>query len=399
MKGLSWFILLFALAAGLALAAQGNGGYVLVVLPPWRVEMTLNLVLVALGLLFLAAYLVLRGLSLAYALPGKVSEFRLRRTREKAGNAFQESVQRWLEGRYGQAQKRAGDAWEGGYAPLLSALVAARAAHAMRQEDKEAQWLERAREGETEPSVARLMVEAEFCLDSRDFDGAAAALEQVQVRSGRHLAAMRLELKAQQGRKDWPQVLRLARQLEKRRALAPELAREIKLQAHREAIRLREDDGGLLLAYLRGVPEEEFHPRLVASAARALYQQGARAEALGLVESRLEKACAEDACWSPELVRLYGEWGEGDLTARIARAGKWLQQRPQDGELLLALGRLCLKQRLWGKAQNYLEASLSVAESREAHRELARLFEATDRSEAANTHYRASLEVPAAPGR
>jgi len=98
-------------------------------------------------------------------------------------------------------------------------------------------------------------------------------------------------------------------------------------------------------------------------------------------------------------VRLYGEWGEGDLTARIARAGKWLQQRPQDGELLLALGRLCLKQRLWGKAQNYLEASLSVAESREAHRELARLFEATDRSEAANTHYRASLEVPAAPGR
>ena len=58
--------------------------------------------------------------------------------------------------------------------------------------------------------------------------------------------------------------------------------------------------------------------------------------------------------------------------------------------LLLALGRMCLRQRLWGKAQSYLEASLAVAESQEAHLELARLFDLLERSEEANQHYRAS---------
>ena len=46
--------------------------------------------------------------------------------------------------------------------------------------------------------------------------------------------------------------------------------------------------------------------------------------------------------------------------------------------------------RLWGKAQNYLEASLSVEESRDAHLELARLFDQLERPEEANRHYRES---------
>jgi len=78
----------------------------------------------------------------------------------------------------------------------------------------------------------------------------------------------------------------------------------------------------------------------------------------------------------------------GELTARIARAEGWLKQRPRDAGLLLALGRLCLQQKLWGKAQNYLEASLSVEESRDAHLELARLLDQLERPGEADRHYR-----------
>jgi HemY protein len=51
---------------------------------------------------------------------------------------------------------------------------------------------------------------------------------------------------------------------------------------------------------------------------------------------------------------------------------------------------LCLEQRLWGKAQTYLEAALSLADRRDVRLELARLFEQTERADEAMKHYRAA---------
>lgn len=388
MRGLFWLLALFAAAAGLALAARVNDGYVLLVFPPWRLEISLNLLLLLLVASFAVLHLLLRALSLALALPKRVSAFREQRSRDKAAATFLDALRLFLEGRYGQSLKRAGEASAAGYARGLSALLAAKAAHAMRETDKEADWLHRATQDDSAARNAAWMLEAEMQLENRQFDAAAEALRQLHENSGRHIAALRLDLKVQQGRKDWEQVLRLVRQLEKRDALAPELAREIKLKAHRENLRLRQGDAGQLLAYLKALPNSETTPRLAASVAEALFKLGAHAEAQRIVEAQLEKAEGDD--WNPDLVRLYGESLDGDATARIARAEKWLGQRPQDAGLLLALGRLCLQQRLWGKAQNYLEASLSVEESRDAHLELARLFDQLKRPEEANRHYRES---------
>ena len=56
---------------------------------------------------------------------------------------------------------------------------------------------------------------------------------------------------------------------------------------------------------------------------------------------------------------------------------------------------MCLRQRLWGKAQSYLEASLAVRDTPEGHLELARLFDQLERPEEANKHYRASAKLEA----
>ena len=60
--------------------------------------------------------------------------------------------------------------------------------------------------------------------------------------------------------------------------------------------------------------------------------------------------------------------------------------------LLLTLGRLCVQRKLWGKARSYLEASLAVQPSREAHVALAALFDQIGSAEDANRHYRASAD-------
>jgi HemY protein len=52
------------------------------------------------------------------------------------------------------------------------------------------------------------------------------------------------------------------------------------------------------------------------------------------------------------------------LLAQIEHCEAWLRERPTDAELALTLGALCLRQKLWGKAQRYLEQACRMRPSR-----------------------------------
>jgi HemY protein len=261
----------------------------------------------------------------------------------------------------------------------------------MREPEKQQYWLEHAKTDDPRTEAATLMLDAEMANEARRFDVALSALEKLQGKQGRHIAALRLELRARQGLGDWDGVLKLARQLVKRDALPVEVVREIRTQAHLGNIAKRVADQGKLTTYLRSVPEDERGRRVVLAAARALVGLGGEAEAQKLIESVLDAAWDEE--WQPELAAIYGRLTNSEQTARIAKAEGWLRQHPDDARLLKALGRMCIRQRLWGKAQSYLEASLSVEPSQQGHLELARLFDQLGRAEEANKHYRASAQL------
>ena len=394
MRGLVWIVALCGLAVAVALGARYNDGYVLVVFPPWRAEVSLNLFIIALLALFFVLYAGTRALAVTFGLPKRVREYRAQRQRESAGLVFQDAVRLLFEGRFGQALKKATEAHGAGTAPGLSALIAARAAQRMREPEKQQYWLEHAKTDDPRTEAATLMLDAEMANEARRFDVAMAALEKLQGKQGRHIAALRLELRARQGVGDWDGVLKLARQLVKRDALPVEVVREIRTQAHLGNIAKRVADQGKLTAYLRTVPEDERGRRVALAAARALVGQGAEVEAQKLIESVLEAAAAKPL-FGVCVVAIDGRLTHSEQTARFAKAEGWLRQHPDDARLLKALGRMCIRQRLWGKAQSYLEASLSVEPSQQGHLELARLFDQLDRAEEANKHYRASALLDA----
>jgi HemY protein len=91
-------------------------------------------------------------------------------------------------------------------------------------------------------------------------------------------------------------------------------------------------------------------------------------------------------------VSYYGECLGSNVKKQLERAEVWLAEHQQDPVLLLVLGKLCAHEELWGKAQSYLEASLSIESRHSTHLELARLLEHTGRSEDATTQYRKALE-------
>ncbi|MBK9020700.1 MAG: heme biosynthesis protein HemY [Sulfuritalea sp.] len=386
MRALFWLLILAALAVGLALAARYNEGYVLLVLPPWRAEISLNLFLLLCAVGFFVIHLLARAVSHTLGLPRAVAEFRRRRREERSTQALRDAWRLLQEGRYGHAMRCAEKAAGDDAAAGMLALAGWRAAHALRDTARSAEWAQRVRGHDRDGlQAARLMVEAEFALEERRFEDASVALRQFAASEGRHIAALRLSLRAEQGLGNWREVARLVRQLEKHQALTADQAAPIRSRALREALRSLRDDPAGLMRYWRELDDgDRAEPALALEAARALVSAGDCREAQRVIEDAL------DENWDATLVLAYADCRGGDVLGRIAHAEKWLHQHPRDESLLLTLGRLCREQQLWGKARSFLETSIAVRPTRAAHIDLAQLLDQLQESALAERHYRAA---------
>ncbi|MEY4591373.1 MAG: hypothetical protein RIR18_268, partial [Pseudomonadota bacterium] len=318
MKSLFWLILLAAGATAAAIGALGNGGYALLVLPPWRIEVSLNFLPILLVAAFFAFHAVLRAYSLLRQLPTQARNYQQHRQLLQSHQTLFLANRLLFEGRVGQALKKASEAYLAGAPKGLASLIAARAAQRMRNRDLVEPWVERAIKDDPDSAAAALMLLAETQIDQHRFEAALQTLEKLQKSVGRHFAAQRLEMRARQGLDDWHNALRLARQLEKREAITEQHARTIQIKAHQEIVRRWEKDASSLLTYLRKIPEDEKSPQLVQIAAVALSQMAADTAAEKLLESWLDEQA--DGPWHNELVALYGKLPGQDVTRRIARA-------------------------------------------------------------------------------
>ncbi len=379
---LLWLLGLCALAVGLVIAARQNDGFVLIQWSPWRIELSLNLFIVSLLLGVALLYSVFHFIDGLMRMPARAARYRARQRRRRAVTALRDAARLYFEGRYGHAQRSARVAVEGGESPGLAALIGARAAHAMREQTQADDWLRQA-ERFDELKTARLMTEADILTDRREFGEALERIDVLQSGGQRHVAALRLAMRARRGLADWGGLLRVVRLLQKHRALTPEQAAPVRRQAHLGA--LHDLDPAELDAYWKALPATEREDaQVVRAMAEALVAAGQTAQARKLIEARLEHG------WESSLLALYAHTDGGDALGRIAKAEAWLRDHPDDAELLLALGRLCRTQQLWGKAQSYLEAALAVQPSRVVHVELALLAEHLERPEKAQAHFRAA---------
>ena len=395
MKSLFWLLAVFAAAVALVLLARVDSGHVLFYYPPWRVEMSMVFFVGAALISFLLLHFLLRLMANAVALPATVRAWRARRRRERAHIALAAALQAYYEGRYARAEEEAGFAADNGPAPGVAALLAARAAHQMREFDKRDRWLERADGLGDSLQAARLVSRAELALEERDFAAARDALRSLHGAGPKHIATTRMLLRAERGAGAWDEVLRLASQLSKRDAIPPALAEEYKVQATVELLARSADDPGAFERRWRGVAAaDRVQPRIAAAAARNATALGKAALARDILENALA------AEWVPQLVTLYGELPQQisqearttEARTRIERAEQWLLERERDAHLLATLGRLCAQAELWGKARSFLEASLSFEESRAARIELARLAERLGQSDEAQRHFRKAAE-------
>ncbi len=389
MKFLVWFIALFAAAVALTLATH-NPGYVQLIYPPYRIEMSLTLFVLSLLGMFVFTYLMVRLLTSAVNLPAYVQAFRENRAQSKGRAAMMESLTAFFEGRYSAAENAAVRAMALGEKSGLNPIVAARSAHELREFDKRDAYLADAEQKKVGESTMRLMAKTEFLLDQKQPQSALGSLKELNEAGGKrkHVGALTLELKAHQLAENWDAVLDVAAQLEKRNAIDSTLSIQLRQRAWLEKLRGHSHTIEALQSLWKTIPAEfKQRPKLAAAAAQAFLKMHDPMTASKLLVESL------NAQWDSDLVSLYGDCHTEDATAQIDQAERWLKTQTNDAGLLLALGKLCLHQQLWGKAQSYLDASISLLPSQAAYNSLGKLAEKLGRKDDAFNYYHLAMEL------
>lgn len=386
MRWLISMLILVVLAVALAMAGRYDPGYVVLVYPPWRMEISfISFVLIVIGLV-VGGVMLLRLAALTLNLPSIVREQRERRAARKRDENFIGGIKAYTEYRFQDAEQSLGQ-WQGDDARLgLARVLAARAAQEMRAVVQREHHLHEASEHGAE--LAAQLFEAEAHLGIKDAAAALVAINRAKEIAPQHTGLLRLELKTRQLLGQWDEVERLLDALARSNALEAGVATQNRRMAYAENLKRRAEDDRGLLEYWKKIPATYKHDALVARAgARAFMQRGGHDTALDMLETALNHE------WNEDLVALYGELRGSSATRQIQQAEKWLHAQPRDAHLLLTLAQLCSVQQLWGKAQSYLEASLAISASTEGHIRMAELKTQSGQPDEACQHYQKALAL------
>ena len=370
-------VILFATAVIVALSARFNPGNVVLFYPPYRVDLSLNLFIVLILLVFLLLGVLAYTINVTRQMPERVANYRRSKGEREGNKALRDALKAFFEGRFGHAEKAAMRAAELPDNAALAALIGARAAHNMGQSERRDAWLS-SMEDNPQYKVARLVSTTELLVDAHQSTKALEAVRELNANGTRHIHVLRWALKANQQAKQWGEVLRLVKALDKHRSLHPALSTRLRELAYKDLLADQAQDAESVRRLWYTIPaEDRVKPFVAALAARAMVAQGLQDDARIL----LEKALQEE--WDDRLIVAYRETaakvGSAALLNQIERCESWSVAHPADPELALTMGVLCLHQKLWGKAERHLEQVLVYVTDpaclRQAYQKLAQLNE------------------------
>lgn len=395
MKGVFGLLFVAALAVVAALLMGDNPATVSLFWPPWRVDVSLNLVLIVALAAFVLGYAALRGIALLRELPRRASRWRaLQQERATVGLL----LQAWghqLGGRFVRAQGaareaiarlQAADRDTVPYADalwVLAHLTAAESAQQLGQREQRDAWLAAATDatrvrGAPEAREGALLRAAEWAIEARDPAEAARWLAELPQGAARRIQAVRLRLRLAQLRHDSRAALDMARLLAKHRAFSPEAVRTVLRGLWIEALRDARDEESLSAVWRSLQGDERRDP----TRALALLSHVERLAAEGLFDATGPVPRAVD-----EAIRTawagYDTLTDADRLRAVALVEPWLtrldaawlprleeaqQRNPSDAGLQYLAGQAYRTRGLWGKAQTLLQQAVRGLDDRDLRR-------------------------------
>ena len=380
-------ILLLILAAAaatlLGLAIAEHSGYVLIAWKGLRYESSLWVFLALIVAVWLALLCLRWLLRLLLVSGGLINPWSRRQRARRRQMAADKGLLDLIEGRWERAERHLALAAEGEKQPLMYYLGAARAAYRQGRVEQGEALLEKALRRQPQAELAVALAHAELQREHGDLAGAQETLQAMRERHPHHHLVLDQLQQTLVLRGDWAALLDLLPELRKARILQGEALQALERRVWTARLQSAAGQGEQALQALTGAWQQLSSAqrqdvelqRAYASQLRAL---GAGDEAEELLRKALKQG------YDQRLIRLYGQLRGRDPARQLQLAEGLLKDHPQDAQLLLALGRLCLQNGLWGKAREYFGISLDFERNAETCAELARLLASLGETEASN---------------
>ncbi|MBB5207455.1 heme biosynthesis protein HemY [Chiayiivirga flava] len=361
--------LFWRLLALLALAILGawawqllaaDPGYVLVTLRGYSVETTVVVALAAIALAWLALRIVLWLLRLPF-------RYWKKRSRRVARERLAGGLVALHEGRWARAEKLLGRAASDPALRLPALLGAARAATA-RGDAAQADAL-RQRAADCGDAATVALLDAERLAREGNHAAVAALFDTLP---GASLPPRAVELRMR--------ALAATGRASDAVALLPALRQSQLLEgATLHAFEAQISAAALTQAATPELLDERWNalPKSLRNDAAVVGAYAERAAAFGLEESAagaIEHALKKQ--WSSSLPGIYSRLPRGRRASPLKNAERWLEQQPNDPALLVALGRLCREEQLWGKAEDTLHRAIAQGAGADAWEELGHTYAA-----------------------
>ena len=416
MRAALWLMSLFAVAVASALLASNNVGTVSIFWTPYRVDVSLNLVLLGLVLILLTMHWAQRALTALLELPKQAKRWRLQQKERAAHAALLDGMAQFMEGRFLRARKSAelvlqrekslADAGEvieySGALRSVAHILAAESAHALQDKAARQSHLDAALQEPGHSSLRQSLIEgammraARWSLDDRDASESLLWLDRLPQGVARRTLTMRLRLKAARLAGQSSQALDTALLLIKHRAFTPEAAESMVRSLVFELIAKTHELGQMERLWSRlGEAQRTSTDLAIQASQHWLQLKGDPAVARTWLKPIWTKLQQDPKKLSaPQKLKLIQTFDRSFTGQDSAEERDWLvsiesaqKANPRDALLQFLAGRLCQKKQLWGKAQVLLAQAAPAIEDaqlrRQAWRAVAELAEQREDFQAA----------------
>ncbi|WP_312360127.1 heme biosynthesis HemY N-terminal domain-containing protein [Stutzerimonas balearica] len=389
-----YVVLLLAVGGFLAWAIAQSPGYVLITYDRFRYESTFWVFVALVAAIWLLALLVRWLLGVLQTSGAWVNPWS-RRHRERRVNKASRLGQRELaEGQWAKALGHLKLAAEHDRQPLVHYLGAARAANELGEHEQSDQLLGKARDCQPDAALAIGLTQAQLQIARHQYAEARASLSELQADHPHHPQLLTLLQQLYVQLQDWPALCRLLPELRKQRVLPPARLDELERLAWTAAVEQAGVEEGAAPEQAREALEKRWQampgglrsePLVVRAYADGLARLGDEGKAEEVLLAALKRQ------FDDRLVERYGLVRGREPARQLSNAEGWLKSHSQNAELLLALGRISLRNELWGKARDYFEASLRMEHRAETCAELARLLTQLGDVEGGNRFFQQGL--------
>lgn len=399
MKTVIKLLLLIAVAVFAGVSLQDTSGYVSLVVNDERRTVSLIVGVLLLVLTFFVLYIILRIISRILNAPKSIGDWReKRRTRRDLG-LLERGWMGWLEGRVDVAEKdfnKLHSKTHSTQRQVLASLAAAKAAHQVNDELKRDEMLALSLDkAMSYPELydAAVTVKAEILLDQSKSDEAIMILEKLNEAHPNQIHLRKLLLRAYKQAGRLREVIKEARYLLKKKKIDVNYAEDL-IETSANTIISSPSEMLWESVYDQLTEQEQSKPSIAISASRRYADRNDYKQVMKV----LEKAYETD--YDPLILDEYLAVDAKEYQSqRLAKVQKWLENDPENPDLLRAAGHLCLLEQLWGQAERYLNKSLARQPDPRTHALLGTLYDRLSRPEDALKHWRrGSSAVIVLPG-